>query len=174
MPFGHQKTQVCAILPGRRQWMTDKRLGMAAAALAWLCASGVAHAQMSPKALVQRLYGEQTVSMSGQDEQRYLANDLSQALKADSHPGEVGAIDFDYRYGAQDVQIAGLNILETIDNDEAQVVAVFKNFNRPHSVNWKLCKRPGGDWRIYDAWSNTGEEWDLRQMLRMPPEHGKC
>lgn len=154
--------------------MTDKRPGMAAFALACLCAAAGAHAQTSPRALVQRLYGEPTLTMSGEGQGRYLAADLAQAMKADSHPGEVGAIDFDYRYGAQDVQIAGLNILETIDNDEAQVVAVFKNFSKPHSVNWKLCRRANGEWRIYDAWSNTGEEWDLRQMLQLPPQHGKC
>ena len=154
--------------------MIKTRLGLAAIALMSLCAAGAAHAQMSPKALVQRLYGEPSLTMSGESERRYLADDLAQAMAADSHPGEVGAIDFDYRYGAQDVQIAGLNILEIIDNDDAQVVAVFKNFNRPHSVNWKLCRRPSGEWRIYDAWSNTGEEWDLRTMLRLPAQHGRC
>jgi hypothetical protein len=154
--------------------MIDRKTALAALVLGCLCGAGAARAQTSPKALVQRLYGEPSLSMDGRGLDRYLATDLSGAMKADSHPGEVGAIDFDYRYGAQDLRIAGLNILETIDNDEAQVVAVFKNFNRPHSVNWKLCKRAGGDWRIYDAWSNTGEEWDLRQMLRMPAAHGKC
>jgi hypothetical protein len=154
--------------------MTDRRLATAAIALAALCAAGSAQAQMSPKALVQQLYGEPTLSMDGRGLDRYLAGDLSQAMKADSHPGEVGAIDFDYRYGAQDVEIAGLNILEVIDNDDAQVVAVFKNFGKPHSVNWKLCRRSSGDWRIYDAWSNTSETWDLRQMLRLPPQHGRC
>lgn len=154
--------------------MTKTTQRMAALVLACACMAGAAHAQSSPKALVQRLYGEPTLSMDGRGLDRYLATDLQQAMRADSHPGEVGAIDFDYRYGAQDVQVSGLNILEIIDNDDAQVVAVFKNFNRPHSVNWKLCRRPSGDWRIYDAWSNTGEEWDLRQMLRLPAAHGRC
>lgn len=154
--------------------MIKTRLGLLAITLASLCAGGAAQAQMSPKALVQRLYGEPTLTMDGRGLDRYLADDLSDAMRADSHPGEVGAIDFDYRYGAQDLKVAGLNVLETIDNDEAQVVAVFKNFGRPHSVNWKLCRRATGDWRIYDAWSNTGEEWDLRQMLRLPAAHGRC
>jgi hypothetical protein len=154
--------------------MTNKTPGMAALALACLCLAGAAHAQSSPRALVQRLYGEPSLTMSGEGQERYLAADLTQAMRADSHPGEVGALDFDYRYGAQDVQVSGLNVLETIDNDEAQVVAVFKNFNRPHSVNWKLCRRTSGDWRIYDAWSNTGEEWDLRTMLHLPSAHGRC
>lgn len=153
--------------------MTKLTTGVAVLLTSVLAACG-AYAQTSPKSLVQRLYSETSVTMDGRGLERYLATDLSQAMRADSHPGDVGAIDFDYRYGAQDVQVSGLNILEVIDHDEAQVVAVFKNFRRPHSVNWKLCRRATGDWRIYDAWSNTGEEWDLRQLLRLPAGHGRC
>lgn len=151
-----------------------RRLGAAALALALFGAIGPAQAQTTPRLLVLRLYSEPTLTLDPAAQQAYFSDDLTAALRADSRPGEVGAIDFDYRYGAQDNQIAGLNVLETIDNDDAKVVAVFKNFGKPHSVNWKLCKRAGGDWRIYDAWSNTGEEWDLRQMLKLPAEHGRC
>jgi hypothetical protein len=95
-------------------------------------------------------------------------------MRRSTPPGDAGPIDFDYRYGAQDADISGLNLLEMIDNDDAKVVAVFKNHGRPFSVNWKLCRAPSGDWRIYDAWSNTGEEWDLRQLLALPPQPASC
>jgi hypothetical protein len=154
--------------------MTDRIRAFAAVAVAGLCLAGAARAEVSPKALVRTLYNRASISMDASGLDGFLTTDLAQAMRADSRPGEVGAIDFDYRYGAQDLRISGLNILEVIDNNEAQVVAVFKNFNRPHSVNWKLCRRASGEWRIYDAWSNTGEEWDLRQMLRLPPRPGHC
>ncbi len=62
-----------------------------------------------------------------------------------------------------------------IDGDQALVVAVFKNFGKANSVDWTLCRRSNGDWRIVDAGSNTGrEEWDLRRMLNLPVDRARC
>ena len=144
-----------------------------------LCAAGLAPgggalAATPPKALVEEVYAKMSVNMDGSDMGRFMTSDLLGAMRRSTPAGDAGPVDFDYRYGAQDADISGLNILEMIDNDDAKVVAVFKNHGRPFSVNWKLCRRATGDWRIYDAWSNTGEEWDLRQMLRLPAAHGRC
>jgi hypothetical protein len=137
-------------------------------------AAASAQAAVSPKALVGMVYEKMAVNMDGSDMGSYLTADLLQAMRRSTPPGEAGPIDFDYRYGSQDPDISGLNILEVVDNSDAKVVAVFKNHGRPHSVNWKLCRRASGDWRIYDAWSNTGAEWDLRQLLALPPQPRSC
>jgi hypothetical protein len=142
--------------------------------LALGAASAPARAAVGPKALVGMVYAKMAVSMDGSDMGRYLTGDLLAAMRRATPPGEAGPVDFDYRYGSQDPRISGLNILEVIDNDDAKVVAVFKNHGRPFSVNWKLCRAASGDWRIYDAWSNTGSEWDLRQLLALPARPGRC
>ncbi len=129
-----------------------------------------------PTELVRALYGEANISLSPAQSTAYFAHDLDVALRADSaNPGEVGAVDFDYRYGAQDDQISGLNFIEEIDHDSASVVAVFKNFGKANSVNWTLCRRNDGSWRVADAWSNTGSEtWDLRDMLKLARDRVRC
>ena len=130
----------------------------------------------APQDLVRSLYTQESFNLSPLQSAAAYAHDLDAALQADSStPGEVGAIDFDFRYGAQDEQISGLNFIEEVDHDQASVVAVFKNFGKANSVNWTLCRRSDGDWRIADAWSNTGSDaWDLRDMLKLPRERVRC
>ncbi len=140
-----------------------------------LAASGRAFAQ-EPLAVVQALYGEQTLTFTPSRSATYFARDLDTALKIDAgNPQEVGAVDFDYRYGAQENEVSGLELLPEVDNDQARVVAVFKNFGKANSVEWTLCRRANGDWRIANAGSNTGsEEWDLRRMLKLPVDRLRC
>ncbi len=140
-----------------------------------LAASGHAFAQ-EPLEVVQALYSEQNLTFTPSHSAAYFARDLDTALKIDAgNPGEVGAVDFDYRYGAQDTAISGLELLPEVDNDQARVVAVFKNFGKANSVEWTLCRRANGDWRILNAGSNTGsEEWDLRRMLKLPADRFRC
>ncbi len=66
-------------------------------------------------------------------------------------------------------------LLPQIDNDQAKVVAVFKNFGKPQSVDWTLCRTASGDWRIADASSNTAQvAWDLRQILGLRSDPVRC
>ena len=120
-----------------------------------------------PQDVVQRLYAEPALAFGGPGSQQVLASDLQGAMsqRAAGSPG-VSPVDFDYRYGAKETEISGFMLLPQIDNDQAKVVAVFKNFGKPESVDWTLCRTPVGDWRIADAASNTGTApWDLRQLL---------
>ena len=130
----------------------------------------------APLDLIRSLYVVEALDLSQAQSAAVYANDLDGALHRDSsNPGEVGAIDFDFRYGAQDEQISGLNFIEQIDHDQATVVAVFKNFGKANSVNWTLCRRFDGGWRVADAWSNTGADtWDLRDMLKLPHDRFHC
>ena len=151
-----------------------RRHAAAALALAGALMAGEAWAY-EPQDVVRALYTEPTVSMEPIRSAGYFARDLDGALKRDgASPGLVGAAVFDFRYGAQGMQIKGLELVADIDHDEARVVAVFKNFGKANSVDWTLCRRPNGDWRITNAASNTGAQaWDLRQMLRLP-ENIRC
>ncbi len=140
-----------------------------------LAASGHAFAQ-EPQQVVQALYSEQNLTFAPSHSAAYFARDLDTALKIDAgNPQQVGAVDFDYRYGAQENDVSGLELLPEIDNDQARVVAVFKNFGKANSVEWTLCRRANGDWRILNAGSNTGSEaWDLRRMLKLPTDRFRC
>jgi hypothetical protein len=150
---------------------------LAAAAAAWVVSAGFSAAAASePKELVGAFYAEPSVTLGPGRTGGYFARDLDVALRGDaSSPGQVGAVDFDYRYGAQDLQVRGLQLIQEVDNDQARVVAVFKNFGRAHSVDWSLCRRANGEWRIADVSSNTGpQDWDLRQLLSLPADRIRC
>jgi hypothetical protein len=117
-----------------------------------------------PQEVVRSLYTEPNMTFSSAQLAGYFSDDLNGALKLRAAP-----TSFDYRYGAQDLQISDLEFVTDVDHDQARVVAVFKNYGRANSVDWTLCRRPDGNWRIADASSNTGpEDWDLRQLLRLP------
>ena len=151
------------------------RRAVMALALAGLLAAGPALAR-EPVELIKAIYSKPNLTFEPARSAAYYARDLEVALKQDSsNPGEVGAVDFDFRYGAQDAEITGLQFVPDIDGDQARVVAVFKNFGKANSVDWTLCRRSNGDWRIVDAGSNTGrEEWDLRRMLNLPVDRARC
>jgi hypothetical protein len=140
----------------------------AAAAAAALLAPALAGAAEDPKDVVGALYTESSLAFGPAKSAGYFSRDLDAALGAAARAGRQ-PVDFDYRYGYRDLQISGLEILQEVDNDQARVVAVFKNYGRANSVDWALCRRPDGEWRIDDASSNTGEaEWDLRRTLNLP------
>ncbi len=131
---------------------------------------------LEPKQIVGSFYAEPSLLLAPERSSAYLARDLDTALRADSGAlGQVAAVNFDYRYGAQDLEVSGLDLLQEVDNDQAKVIAVFKNYGHPQSVNWTLCRRLDGGWRIADADSNTGRApWDLRDMLRLPADRIRC
>ena len=127
-------------------------------------------AAREPVDVVQALYAEPGLALGPDRMPAYFARDLDAALERDAvDQGRLASIGFDYRYGAQANQISGLQFIPELDNDQAKVVAVFKNFGKPNSVDWTLCRRADGDWKIVDATSNTGSTtWDLRQILGLP------
>ncbi len=123
-----------------------------------------------------RVYAEPTLAFGGPGSQGVLSSDLSIAIQArSSRAPDSSPVDFDYRYGAKQTEISGLELLPQVDNNQAQVVAVFKNFGKPESVNWTLCQGADGGWRIADAASNSDSvAWDLRQMLGLRTDQVRC
>ncbi|HEY5412915.1 MAG TPA: hypothetical protein VIJ94_19535 [Caulobacteraceae bacterium] len=129
-----------------------------------------------PAEVVQQLYAEPGLAFGGAGSQGLLASDLRAGLQAAQARSQGSSpIAFDYRYGFKETEISGFELLSQIDNNQAKVVAVFKNFGKPESVDWVLCRTPAGDWRIADASSNTGPEaWDLRQILGLRLDSVRC
>jgi hypothetical protein len=138
----------------------------AAAAAVVLLGPAMAGAADEPKDLVGSIYTETSLAFAPAKSASYFSKDLDAAMRARGAGRR--PVDFDYRYGYKNLRISGLEILQEIDNDLARVVAVFKNHGRANSVDWTMCRRPDGEWRIADASSNTGEqEWDLRRMMNL-------
>jgi hypothetical protein len=94
--------------------------------------------------------------------------DLAGALMAHSHPGEPGALDMDYRYGARYVQVAQLAIGPAFATPTgARVTVRFDNIGMHFEIDYDLVQTPLG-WRITDvsAPAQHGDgPWSLRAML---------
>lgn len=130
--------------------------------------------------LVERLYAREALPPKMG---LLFAHDLAAAYRKDTGvPGEVGVIDFDWRYGAQDFQITGLKVEaaplapgQAPMTDVGLVRARFKNFGKPGEVFYRLCLRPGVGWRIADVYSkDASDPWDLRDMLKLDPDKVRC
>jgi hypothetical protein len=112
--------------------------------------------QMSPRALVADLYRQhkkqspffQRRSRALLD--RYFARELANLLWQDAHSAgdEVGALDGDPLYNAQDMDIKNFSIQEGIGGPRMVVVPVsFENFAQKHEIKFRLFSG-GGTWRI--------------------------
>lgn len=149
-----------------------KLLAVAAAlAATTLVTPGQSASGSDPEAMIRGLYARHALP-EGRALDRYLARDLANAYRKDSaSPDEVGAAnDFDWRYGAQDVQIRDLRFARS-----GPVVRVsYRSFGRPYTVNWSLCRR-GPGWRIADvSGQGGGETWSLRGLLKLPSPGVRC
>ena len=120
-----------------------------------------------PDQLVRALYRPEAAPSTRPELNRYFDPDLAGALWKDSQGEEVGAVDFDFRYDAQDVAITGLAFTKTHRNGEATVTASFANFGKPVRVVYRMCVRRTG-WKITDVSAGDGV-WSLRRMLRLGP-----
>ena len=112
--------------------------------------------QMSPRALVADLYRQhkkqspffQRRSRALLD--KYFARELANLLwqDAQSSGDEVGALDGDPLYNAQDMDIKNFSIQEGIGGPRMVVVPVsFENFAQKHEIKFRLFSG-GGTWRI--------------------------
>jgi hypothetical protein len=128
-----------------------------------------------PKDLIHALYARRLLPMGRTQINRFLARDLAAAYGKDgANPDEVGAIDFDWRYSAQDMEITALTLTEAKDAKGATVVAHFKNFGKPGVVTYRLCIARKG-WRIAVArGGDAADAWDLREMLKLPAAPVRC
>lgn len=170
-------------------------LGLAGAAVA----APVAGAD-APLVIVNSLY---VLKAAPSHVERLFAADLAAAYRKDTgRRGEVGAIDFDWRYDAQDVKITDLKVfwapppadtqtptapwptpqahalapaLPPVETPPPKAVeAAFRNFGRPHAVFYNFCRTPRGELRIADVYTTGRDGWSLRRMLKLDPRRVRC
>jgi len=123
----------------------------------------------TPRDAVAALYRLPSIPVTPADKQRFFSVDMAAALIKDSdRDDEVGvANDGDYRYDAQDFRIAGLHMEAVGVGGEAGTIRVaFRNFGKPQTVSYDLCRRRPGDWRIRDVVTPSGGS--LRKLLGLP------
>ena len=112
--------------------------------------------QMSPRAVVADLYRQhkqrspffQRQSRALLD--RYFARELANLLWQDAHSAgdEVGALDGDPLFNAQDMDIKNFSIQDGIGGPRMVLVPVsFENFGQKHEIKFRLFSG-GGTWRI--------------------------
>jgi hypothetical protein len=130
-----------------------------------------AAAQTSPEAMVRAIY---TPEAPPDDVSKLMARDLAGAYAKDgSSSDEVGAIDFDWRYGTQETEIKNLTFSTSSDAIGPVVTAKFINEGSPGTVNYHFCKAAGG-WRIADVNSPDQDGWGLRAMLKLDTKRVDC
>jgi hypothetical protein len=122
-------------------------------------------AQTGPEALVTALYKAhdrnqspffQTKSRALVD--RYFERSLADLIWKDAKEanGEVGAIDMDPLYNAQDTKITGFTVHKAeVTADKAEVLVNFLNFGRKTDIVFSLLQTPVG-WKISDIKYSEG------------------
>ena len=121
--------------------------------------AGGAAQQTTPDALVRDLYKthdkDNGAILDGKSRKlidKYFDKTLADSLWKDltTHKDEVGVLDFDPFYNAQDVQIKNLKVGEPkIEGDKANVPVTFQNFDRKETLNYALVRRNAA-WKISD------------------------
>ena len=89
---------------------------------------------------------------------RYFSSELADLIWSDARAsrGEVGALNGDPLYNAQDMQIRNFSVRERVTGAIAtEVVASFENFNKKHEVVFRLMPA-GRSWKIADIVYDDG------------------
>ena len=147
--------------------------------LLMLCAATIAPAQTtvvkpkSPDALVPDLYKAHNAKRSPFFQTRsrariyqYFEKDLAHLIWKDAvtSKGEVGVIDGDPLYDAQDMEIKKFAIgKSTIDGKNAKVSVTFENFGQKKTLVFMLVNGRTG-WRIHDI--DYGDHGTMRSWFK--------
>jgi hypothetical protein len=119
---------------------------------------------VSPRAVVLNLYNQhkrqspffQTRSRVQLD--RYFTRELADLIWSDARAsqGEVGALNGDPLYNAQDMQIRNFSLRErSVGTGAAEVWATFENFNKKHEINFRMVPA-GMRWKVADIAYDDG------------------
>jgi len=128
--------------------------------------------ELSPKDVVAHLYKEYGTEQSSAGETRlftrYFDDELLKLYLKDKREakGEVGRLDGDPLYNAQEVQITDFSIAEPkVAGKEAVVTVRFKNIGKPERVEYVLHQTVKG-WKISDIRYDDGSS--LKKILQAP------
>lgn len=135
--------------------------------------------QMSPEQLVRDLYRQhkqrspffQIRSRTLLD--RYFTRNLTDLLWQDARSSgdEVGALDGDPLFNAQDMEITNFSIQKAnISAGTANVPVSFENFGAKHTITFRLFSQRTG-WKISDLIYDDG--WSLAQVLKRDRSSGE-
>jgi hypothetical protein len=115
--------------------------------------------EAAPDVVVEELYrthdNENSPFFQAEDRakvDKYFTKALAEIIWQDAigSPDEVGALDFDPLYNAQDTEISEFKLNEPeIKDDKATVVVSFKNFDEPQTIKYLLIKE-NAVWKIDD------------------------
>jgi len=110
--------------------------------------------QSSPEALVSDLYKQKNSPFFQTKDHglvnKYFSEGLAQLIWKDavSSKGEVGALDFDPLYGAQDTDIKNFSLRKSKSGkDSAEVIASFENMGHKTEIAYSLVLTKTG-WKI--------------------------
>jgi Protein of unknown function (DUF3828) len=124
--------------------------------------------QSSPETLVSDLYKQKNSPFSQTKDRglvnKYFSERLAQLIWKDavSSKGEVGALDFDPLYDAQDVDIKKFSLRKSrSEKNTAEVIASFENMGHKTEVTYTLVLAKMG-WQIADIKYSDG-----RSLVRL-------
>ncbi len=128
--------------------------------------------ELSPKEVVAQLYKAYGTEQSSDGETRlftrYFDDQLLKLYLKDKREakGEVGRLDADPLYNAQEVQITDFSISEPkVSGKEAVVTVRFKNLGKSERVEHVLHRTVHG-WKISDICYDNG--YSLKKILQAP------
>jgi Protein of unknown function (DUF3828) len=80
--------------------------------------------------------------------------------------GDVGNLDFDPLFNAQDTKITNFRIgAPTINGDRATVLVTFNNFGKPNKLTFRMHKTSEG-WKVENIfYHGNGDDFDLIKIL---------
>ena len=133
-------------------------------------------AASSPDGVVRELYrihrngyGHVFVKEGRKLQQRFFDDNLAGLLWKDlteTPEDEVGRLDFDPLYNAQDIHITRFRIgAPTLEGDRATVLVTFNNYDRKENLKFLMTKTATG-WKISNV--DYGEGFNLLKILTEP------
>jgi hypothetical protein len=138
--------------------------------------SSRASAAASPDAILRELYrlhrngyGHVFEKKGRKLQERFFDENLAGLIRKDlteTPEGEVGHLDFDPLYNAQDMHITRFRIgTPAVEGDKATVHVTFNNYDRKENLKFLLVKTPTG-WKISNI--DYGEGSDLLKIMSEP------
>jgi Protein of unknown function (DUF3828) len=97
--------------------------------------------------------------------EKWLAKDLAALVAKDAanSPEEVGVLDFDPLYYAQDTEIADFKLKSEKEGGGVHVIATFKNFGQADTIRFVMAQAAGKSWKIADI--RYKDNTSLKKML---------
>lgn len=155
-------------------------------ALMCLACVAAGHAQTgaaaaTPDAVVRDLYrvhrngyGHVFEKEGRKYQQRFFDKQLADLIWKDltqTPEGDVGNLDFDPLFNAQDTKITNFRVgAPAVNGDRANVLVTFNNFGQPNKLTFRMHKTSEG-WKVENIfYHGNGDDFDLVKILSTPQQ----